>query len=563
MSELKNIPLANISMIKNYRDVEPPSEKDADVIELSKSIEKHGVMQAVLLRPHTGKPDHYQLIFGHRRYLASKVAKQTTIPATIKEIKDDEILELQVTENLQRKDVHPIDEAIAFKSLMDDKKYSIEEIAARFAKKPEFIAQRLKLVDLIPEAQKLFKANKMLLGHAILLCRISADDQKETIKNRGSFGAVKDLEDYLDRHVVRDLSKATFDIKDEKLFPQAGACTNCPKRSGCNKLLFADIKSPDRCADKGCYTTKTEISFRTKLTEIIETKPEVHLLQESYSTLPKFVNDLLQKMKVAVLKGSGDAYSTHTYSGSRYTIKAKGFKINGYDAGKMIDIYLPGKGKGAVSKDGKPDVNVLIMGIKERADRAKVLDTCKVHASIVEEAMKKKELTSQPFPLQKIDRGIMIFLLLSIPGFHSTKIPGVPDYPTGKGYKEDYFKKLSELNDQMLGLIIRRVIKEKFALTNLQWGVDADETPIRMIADYLKVDIAGIEAAQKEIADKRQARADERIAALKKPKVDKPAGKKVDKPAAAKKAVKKAVAKKSAPKKVAKKKGKGVKALLE
>ncbi|MBC7874973.1 MAG: ParB/RepB/Spo0J family partition protein, partial [Ferruginibacter sp.] len=238
MTDLKNIPLSNISMIRNYRDVEPPSEKDTDVMELAESIKKYEVMQAVLLRPDKNKKDHYQLIFGHRRFMASKVAGKETIPASIKEIADDDILELQVTENLQRKDVHPMDEAVAFKSLIDKKKYKVEEIALRFAKKPEYIAQRLKLNDLIPDAQKTFKTKgtSMLMGHAVLLARLTPDDQKETLKNRREFGSVSSLNDYIERNVMRDLSKASFDTKDATLFLQAGACTACPKRSGCSTL---------------------------------------------------------------------------------------------------------------------------------------------------------------------------------------------------------------------------------------------------------------------------------------------------------------------------------------
>jgi ParB family chromosome partitioning protein len=188
MAELKTLSLSDITMVKNYRDVNPPSEKDPDVIELSQSFLKNGVLQAILVRPKKDEAGKYELIFGHRRYMGAVVAKLDGIPANIKEVPDEDILELQVTENLQRKDVHPIDEAVAFRSLIKDKGYTTDEIALRFGKKPEYVAQRLKLNELVPELQKDFKRNLMLLGHALLISRLPPSDQVAVKKYNNSEG---------------------------------------------------------------------------------------------------------------------------------------------------------------------------------------------------------------------------------------------------------------------------------------------------------------------------------------------------------------------------------------
>lgn len=530
MSELKSIPLSLITMISNYRDVEPVTEKAPDIIELSESIKKHGLMQPVLLRPGK-KADSYELIFGHRRYIAMKLAGFDSIPANIKTVADEDILELQVTENLQRKDVHPMDEAVAFKSLMDQKKYSIEEISLRFAKNPIYIAQRLKLNDLIPEVQKKFKSNAILLGHVMLLARLTAADQLEVIKSRPENVTIHELKDHIERHIEHDLTKARFDIKDPELFPQAGACLTCPKKSGNAPLLFSDLKSPNKCFDKKCFNIKSEKGFMVNLQNIIDTRPEIKLIRDRHRDMPKAVNEILQKTKVPTI--TDDECSTSTWSGSSFKTKAQGFYLNGWDAGKTETIYLRGKAK--IGKDGKPaaeDKAAIIAGINERAKRSKVLDQCKIHSNIIEALKDRKELVDKPFPFQKIDRGIMIYLIMSVANLQHDVVKGIPEAPDRHGYQPEYFMKLAALPDEKLAMIIRIVVKDKFANQNLNYGIREEDTPIKLIAEYLGIDTAAIIAEQKVISDKREARAKERIKALN-----------VKKPAAKKPAIKKKVAK--------------------
>lgn len=560
-SNLQNIPISSITMIRNYRDVDPITEKDADILELAESIKKHEVMQPVLLRPKKGKPNHYELIFGHRRLVASTVAKRETIPANIREIADADILEIQVTENLQRKDVHPMDEAVAFKSLQDGKKYSVDEIALRFGKKPDYITQRLKLNDLIPEAQKAFqtKGTTMLLGHAILIARVEPADQKQILKDRRDFGSVPNLAEYISKNIMRNLSSAAFNTKDEKLFPQAGPCTTCPKRTGGNPQLFADISSPDRCMDKTCFETKTNIAFSAKLQEIIDTQPNVIIVRDYYDKVKKDTNDLLQKMKVKLYQNFQDC---NTNPNGGFKVKVKGFMVTGHNAGKIVDIYLKGADKAAKDSPAtKENTTELIKGIQTRMARSKVLDSCKIHHNIIDAVKGRPELENKPYPWQPIDRAIMIFLLLDIAHLQEDDIKGLPSMPDGHGYKLEYFKKLEKLTDDQLALIIRITVATKYRNDNLQYGVSERDTPIKLIAEYLGIDTKKIQAEQDAIAEGREGRANKRIADLKKPvkpvATKKAAPKKkaqaaaVKKPkiAAPKKTPKKPAAKKSAKKK--------------
>lgn len=469
MSELKFIPLKDITMLSNYRDVEPVNEKDPEIIELAGSITKHGVMQPILVRPNK-KPGHYELIFGHRRLVAARLAKLEEIPSNVKEVADDDILEYQVTENLQRKDVHPMDEAVAFRSLMDKKNYTVDEIAVRFAKSIEFITQRLKLNDLVPELQKDFKKGMMLLGHALLFCRLTQQDQVSAKKNFSygkEYGTVGRLNSYINENIIRNLSSAPFKKDDSDLYPEAGACKVCPKRSGANKSLFPDIDKDDRCFDGKCFDVKIAAFTAQKAKEIIETDPHIFLVCDELKEVAPVIKEMAKQMNVRILEEDKD-FDDYSWSGSKFNKKAKGFYVQGYERGKVKEIYLPGKsseiGAGSSTatkekeKSGKltaADITEEIKRIQEREKRSKEIDLNRVHKTTLEQLDKKaKEVMKMKH--QAIDRGIMVFILLNeSSGFavhdkFSGKLKEVIKEVVSwnkKGYSEEYFTQLSKTGE--------------------------------------------------------------------------------------------------------------------
>src|SRR5690606_21836086 len=139
---------------KMFRD--PDELTDEALKELVDSIKELGVIQPVLLRP---KPDDdlgkYELVAGERRYRAAVIAALTTIPANIQELTDEEAFNVQVTENLQRKDVHPLKEATAYKYLVDKdpERNTPAELAVKFGKTEHYIQTRLALNKLIDQAK--------------------------------------------------------------------------------------------------------------------------------------------------------------------------------------------------------------------------------------------------------------------------------------------------------------------------------------------------------------------------------------------------------------------------
>ena len=136
-TEYRNLPLALLTESKTNprRTFENDSLK-----ELAESIRTQGVLSPLLVRPLTEQG--FEIVFGARRYRAARMAEVATVPVRIKQLTDAEALEAQLIENLQRRDVHPLEEAQGFRALLnlEEPKYSIEQLAAKTGKSPVYVA---------------------------------------------------------------------------------------------------------------------------------------------------------------------------------------------------------------------------------------------------------------------------------------------------------------------------------------------------------------------------------------------------------------------------------------
>lgn len=154
-TEYRNLPLSVLTESKtNPRRI---FEDDA-LRELAESIRTSGIVQPLLVRPITEQD--FEVVVGARRFRASKLAEKQDAPCRIADLTDAEVLEIQLVENLQRRDVHPLEEAQGFRALLnlEEPKYSVEQIAARTGKSPVYVAQRLKLTDLSAPVVEAFYA---------------------------------------------------------------------------------------------------------------------------------------------------------------------------------------------------------------------------------------------------------------------------------------------------------------------------------------------------------------------------------------------------------------------
>lgn len=138
--------------------------------ELTQSIKEHGVLQPILVRK---KGAVYEIVAGERRYQASKRAGLKKVPVCVKDIKDDQTLKLALIENLQRSDLNPIEEARAYKQLIDELALTQEELGVTLSKSRSAIANTMRLLDLPQDIQQLMVEGVITAGHARALLTVS------------------------------------------------------------------------------------------------------------------------------------------------------------------------------------------------------------------------------------------------------------------------------------------------------------------------------------------------------------------------------------------------------
>jgi ParB/RepB/Spo0J family partition protein len=159
---------------------------DAYITELAGSIAEKGLIQPIIVRPrpHAGINGTYEIVAGECRYRASKQAGLLKVPAIVRDLTDDQVLEAQLEENIHRKNLTPLEEAAGYRRLIDSNpdKHSAETIATRIGMSVGYVWDRLKLNDLIPEAKALLEAERFTVAHAILLSRLKPADQTRAIE---------------------------------------------------------------------------------------------------------------------------------------------------------------------------------------------------------------------------------------------------------------------------------------------------------------------------------------------------------------------------------------------
>jgi ParB family chromosome partitioning protein len=274
---------------------------EAKLKELAENIRAHGVLQAILVRPIPGGPEgSFELVAGARRYRASKLAGKESIPATVRELTDAECREIQLIENLQRADIHELDEALGYRALkdLDPALYTVENIAAKVGKSCAYVYGRMKLADLIPAVQTAFYDARLTVAHALEIARLQPQDQERALaecfpghrttasilKDRKAEAcSVRQLRDWIEREIHLDLKHAPFDSGDANLLPAVGPCTGCPKRTGNNPLLFPEIRNKSLCTDPACYQAKVQAFVQLRIGPLVKDGQKPLQISESPS----------------------------------------------------------------------------------------------------------------------------------------------------------------------------------------------------------------------------------------------------------------------------------------
>jgi ParB/RepB/Spo0J family partition protein len=289
-SSLRAIPLTWIRPSHTAIQTRRRQHFDAGKLaELTESVKAQGILQPILVRPFGeygsehwpdgGVPVSFEIVAGERRYLAAERAGLKEIDCNVRTLTDAQVIEAQLVENLQRADVHPLEEAEGFRELLALQTLTPEAIGALIGKSRAYVYARLKLLDLCPEARAALDTGALDASKALLISRISsAKLQQKALKViteqswRGEPMSYKRAFALLRENILINLATAPFPLEGATLFrfekvpgrrghEEAIAlpeCAGCPCHSANDPELQRDLAPGARvCTDPACFEAKT------------------------------------------------------------------------------------------------------------------------------------------------------------------------------------------------------------------------------------------------------------------------------------------------------------------
>ena len=238
--------LVNITKVEPNRE-QPRKNFDEDaLLELSESIKQYGLLQPILVQD---RKDYYEIIAGERRWRAAKLAGLKQVPVIIKNLTDQEIVEISLIENIQRENLNPIEEAQAYKRLLNEFHLKQDEVAERVSKSRTAVTNSMRLLKLSDDVQRMVIDEMITTGHARALLgvedpaeqynlaqrifdeKLSVREVEKIVKNMGK--PVKPKKE----KVVDKSMQVIYDDISEKLKTQLGTKVNIvPKKDGSGKI---------------------------------------------------------------------------------------------------------------------------------------------------------------------------------------------------------------------------------------------------------------------------------------------------------------------------------------
>lgn len=286
----RNITLVSLANIQPSSFNPRKHFDEANLYELAESIKQQGILQPITVRP-IAETDRYEIVFGERRYRASLMAEMEEIPAIVSELTDEAAEEMAITENLQRKDVTPIEEANAYQKLIENGRHTVQTLAVLFGKNENYIRTRLKFTALIPEIATLLESDELTISVATEICRYGEDIQKEVYEKHlqdgiayNSWRGLKaaDVAKRIESNYTTDLDYYHFDKTE---------CATCPHNTN-NLLLFCD-GGCGHCANRTCLAEMNASFLMEKAVQIMRQNPNVSLCRDRYTTNDTVIERLI------------------------------------------------------------------------------------------------------------------------------------------------------------------------------------------------------------------------------------------------------------------------------
>ena len=263
---------------------------DASLQELAESIREVGVLQAIAVRPRT--EGGYEIIYGERRYRASLLAGAKTIKAAVyNNVTDDEAEDMSLSENLQREQVRPTEEARAFKRLLEKGRYDIYSLAGRFGRSEKYIYTRLKLNELYSPIGELLDNETITISVAEEISTDEPNIQKDVYEKHLKEGNGDNWTDYTLNLFKRHFEKCyTTDLEQYKF--DKTECKACVHNAA-NYNLFAEHNGCGHCTNRKCLEAKNAAHVAKETEKLLKSDPKLVVARPYYGSR----NDMaLQKL---------------------------------------------------------------------------------------------------------------------------------------------------------------------------------------------------------------------------------------------------------------------------
>lgn len=509
---------------------------DASLQELAESIREVGVLQAIAVRPHTA--GGYEIIYGERRYRASLLAGAKTIKATIyNNITDDEAEDMSLSENLQREEVRPTEEAKAFKRLLEKGRYDMYSLISRFGRSEKYIYTRLKLNELYQPIGELLDNETITISVAEEISTYEPNIQKdvyekhlkENSRDNWAGYTLKLFKKYFEEYYTTDLEQYKFDKTE---------CKSCVHNAA-NYNLFAEHNGCGHCTNRKCLDTKNAAFVAKETEKLLKSDPKLVIARPYYggmneTALQKLdkkgheIKELNYTVSAQSFPKAPEAPRQEQFSKPKeYEQAVQTFEQKNEEYARKVEELNRKKEEGRIKtyvKVGQTEpelcyveINkketspVTIETLQERDKRFKQLSVEKIVAD-TKKVVRENDYPESPFT--QYEDGMMYFIMLTKLQRKHYPLCGIKDQPIQLDEKQR-MKIVAKLTDAQ-----KTVIKRDFINHFLCEDAYGDNSASKLLRDFANMhfpDQYGLaKATHEEEYQKRHERLDERIKEMKK-----------------------------------------------
>lgn len=520
---------------------------DTSLQELADSIREVGVLQAIAVRPRTA--GDYEIIYGERRYRASLLAGAKTIKATIyNNVTDDEAEDMSLSENLQREQVRPTEEAKAFKRLLEKGRYDMYSLVSRFGRSEKYIYTRLKLNELYAPIGELLDNETITISVAEEISTYEPNIQKDVYEKHLKEDSGDNWTGYtlnlfrkhFEKGYTTDLEQYKFDKTECK------ACVH----NAANYNLFAEHNGCGHCTNRKCLETKNAAFVAKETEKLLKSDPKLVIARPYYGSrndtaLQKLdkkgheIKDFDYNVSAREFPKAPEAPQKEQFTEpTEYEQAVQTFEQKNEEYARKVEELDRKKEEGRIKTyvkvgqtepelcyveiNKKETAPVTIETLQERDKRFKQLSVEKIVAD-TKKVVRENDYPESPFT--QYEDGMLYFIMLTKLQRRHYPLCGIKDQPMPLDEKQR-MKIVAKLTDAQ-----KTVIKRDFINHFLCEDAYGDNSASKLLRDFANMhfpDQYGLaKATHEEEYQKRHERLDERIKEMK--KAEKAAAKKDEK----------------------------------